>query len=266
METPSRSETSSSTSSTKGFGSGRLFVLKVGTSTIMSPSGPDMELLARLADVLQALTLAGNSCVLVTSGAVGTGRWRLGLRRKPKSIPEKQAAAAVGQGILMRLYEQLLSERGMTSAQILLTRIRCGVADVLPDGRIVVERVVLLGEVADPQSVPRLESSCVGGLGGGQNPQQGGLAGAVETQHHHPRAPVDRKVDTGEHLQRPVGLAQSGGHQRRASACGRVGELDAGHLVGHPLVIECGHHPVGTTQHVLCSNGFGGFRAELGGL
>lgn len=81
-----------------------------------------MELLGRLADVLATLVTAGNRCVLVTSGAVGTGRWRLGLRRKPKSIPEKQAAAAVGQGILMRLYEQLFHERGLTSAQILLTR------------------------------------------------------------------------------------------------------------------------------------------------
>lgn len=88
----------------------------------MGPTGPDMAGLAKLADVLAALTAAGNRCVLVTSGAVGTGRWRLGLKRKPKSIPEKQAAAAVGQGILMALYEQLLSERGLASAQILLTR------------------------------------------------------------------------------------------------------------------------------------------------
>ena len=97
-------------------------MLKVGTSTIMGPTGPDMAALGALADVLSALVAAGNCCVLVTSGAVGTGRWRLGLKRKPKSIPEKQAAAAVGQGILMALYEQLLSARGLTSAQILLTR------------------------------------------------------------------------------------------------------------------------------------------------
>lgn len=88
----------------------------------MGPTGPDMEALGRLADVLATLVEAGNRCVLVTSGAVGTGRWRLGLKRKPKSIPEKQAAAAVGQGILMHLYEQLFSARGLTSAQILLTR------------------------------------------------------------------------------------------------------------------------------------------------
>lgn len=122
MERPLPSASSSSTSSSKALPGGQRFVLKVGTSTIMGPTGPDMHALGQLADVLAALIAAGNRCVLVTSGAVGTGRWRLGLKRKPKSIPEKQAAAAVGQGILMHLYEQLLSARGLTSAQILLTR------------------------------------------------------------------------------------------------------------------------------------------------
>jgi glutamate 5-kinase len=64
--------------------------------------------------------------VLVTSGAVGTGRWRLKLSGRPRSIPEKQAAAAVGQGILMHLYERVLAERGLTSAQLLLTRADLG--------------------------------------------------------------------------------------------------------------------------------------------
>ena len=100
-------------------------VLKVGTTTLMGPAGPDMAVMGRLADVLAALVAARNRVVLVTSGAVGTGRWRLGMPR-PRSIPEKQAAAAVGQGILMGLYERVLSERGLTSAQLLLTRADLG--------------------------------------------------------------------------------------------------------------------------------------------
>jgi glutamate 5-kinase len=105
-----------------GLPTGKRFVLKVGTSTLMGPEGPDMALLGRLGDLLASLITAGNHCVLVTSGAVGTGRWRLGLSGRPKSIPEKQAAAAVGQGILMHLYERVLEERGLASAQLLLTR------------------------------------------------------------------------------------------------------------------------------------------------
>lgn len=127
MGTPSPSASSSSTSSidTTGLPAGKLVVLKVGTTTLMGAEGPDMAVMGRLADVLAALVAARNRVVLVTSGAVGTGRWRLGMP-KPRSIPEKQAAAAVGQGILMGLYERVLAERGLTSAQLLLTKADLG--------------------------------------------------------------------------------------------------------------------------------------------
>jgi glutamate 5-kinase len=60
--------------------------------------------------------------ILVTSGAVGAGMGKLGLKEKPKSIPEKQAAAAVGQGILLHMYEKIFSEYGKTIGQMLLTK------------------------------------------------------------------------------------------------------------------------------------------------
>lgn len=126
MAIPSRSASSNSTLSTDGLPSGKLVVLKVGTTTLMGAEGPDMAVLGRLADVLATLTAARSRVVVVTSGAVGTGRWRLGMPHKPRSIPEKQAAAAVGQGILMHLYERVLAERGLTSAQLLLTRADLG--------------------------------------------------------------------------------------------------------------------------------------------
>ncbi|GAB4947971.1 hypothetical protein MAHJHV50_49430 [Mycobacterium avium subsp. hominissuis] len=54
------------------------------------------------------------------------------------------------------------------------------------------------------------------------------LAGAVEAQHHHPGAAVDGQVDSAEHLQRPVGLAQPGGGQRGAPASSSPRRLPAG--------------------------------------
>jgi glutamate 5-kinase len=64
----------------------------------------------------------GLEVILVTSGAVAVGSERLGLKEKPKTIPGKQAAAAVGQGILMNTYEKLFAEYGQIVAQVLLTR------------------------------------------------------------------------------------------------------------------------------------------------
>lgn len=96
--------------------------MKVGTSTITHPSGKlnlgRIETLAReLVDIA-----AEREVLLVTSGAIGIGSARLGFARKPKTIPAKQAAAAVGQGLLMQIYEKFFSEYGRVVAQILLTR------------------------------------------------------------------------------------------------------------------------------------------------
>lgn len=63
----------------------------------------------------------GYSVILVTSGAIVSGKHRLKLTKKLKSIPEKQAAAAVGQGRLMRVYSKAFEKNGLFVAQILLT-------------------------------------------------------------------------------------------------------------------------------------------------
>ena len=77
-------------------------VVKVGTSTITYPNGKmNFTQIERLARELTDLSNQGREIILVTSGAVAVGVDRLGLAEKPKTIPGKQAAAAVGQGILM---------------------------------------------------------------------------------------------------------------------------------------------------------------------
>jgi len=98
-------------------------VLKLGTSTLMAGterlSPPTMVDLARQ---VANVRLAGHEVILVSSGAVATGREALGFPQLPKDIPAKQMLAAVGQPRLMALYERLFALYSVTVAQVLLTR------------------------------------------------------------------------------------------------------------------------------------------------
>jgi glutamate 5-kinase len=98
-------------------------VVKVGTSTLTHNTGKlNLLRIEKLVRELSDLANQGKDIILVTSGAVGVGVDRLGLKERPKNIPEKQAAAAVGQGILMHTYEKIFGEYGQIVAQVLLTR------------------------------------------------------------------------------------------------------------------------------------------------
>ena len=98
-------------------------VVKVGTSTLSHNTGKlNFQRIEKLIRELADLANQGKQIILVTSGAVGAGMDRLGLKEKPKTIPEKQAAAAVGQGILMHIYEKIFGEYGQAVGQVLLTR------------------------------------------------------------------------------------------------------------------------------------------------
>ena len=98
-------------------------VIKVGTSTITHASGLlNLKQIDSLARQIADLHNRGYEVVLVSSGAIGAGIGKLGLKNNPKTIPEKQVAAAVGQGILIHMYEKLFSEYGKIVAQILITK------------------------------------------------------------------------------------------------------------------------------------------------
>ena len=98
-------------------------VLKIGTSSLSFPNGMlDFNRIERLVRAVSNIHNSGREVILVTSGAVGAGMMKLGLKIKPTIIPEKQAVAAVGQGLLMHIYEKLFSEYAKTVAQVLLTR------------------------------------------------------------------------------------------------------------------------------------------------
>lgn len=98
-------------------------VIKVGTSTLTYETGLlNLNRIEKLVRQLCDLRNRGKEIVLVTSGAIGVGVRKLGLKVKPKSIPQKQAAAAIGQGILLQTYEKIFSQYGQIVAQVLLTK------------------------------------------------------------------------------------------------------------------------------------------------
>jgi len=107
----------------QSLGEAKRIVVKVGSSTLTHNTGKlNLQGIEKLVRELSDLANQGRQILLVTSGAVAAGMDRLGLKEKPKTIPEKQAAAAVGQGILMHTYEKLFGEYGQVVAQVLLTR------------------------------------------------------------------------------------------------------------------------------------------------
>jgi glutamate 5-kinase len=102
----------------RSLGEAKRIVVKVGSSTLTHSTGKlNLQGIEKLVRELSDLANQGRQILLVTSGAVAAGMDRLGLKEKPKTIPEKQAAAAVGQGILMHTYEKLFAEYGQVVAQ-----------------------------------------------------------------------------------------------------------------------------------------------------
>jgi len=100
----------------------RRIAVKVGSGLITVPGqGLSGAVIARLAGELAALVRDHREVALVSSGAIATGMARLGLAARPRSIPEKQAAAAVGQSALMWHYEQAFKKHGIQVGQVLLT-------------------------------------------------------------------------------------------------------------------------------------------------
>ena len=98
-------------------------VIKVGTSTLTYETGlVNIRRMERLVKVLADIVNSGREVILVSSGAVGVGCAKAGLQRRPMDIPTRQAAAAIGQGELMHLYDTMFGAYHHITAQVLLTR------------------------------------------------------------------------------------------------------------------------------------------------
>lgn len=97
-------------------------VVKIGTSTLAYATGQlNIRRVEELCKTMSDIRNAGHELILVSSGAIGMGVGKLGLRTRPRDIPTKQAAAAVGQCELMYVYDKLFSEYHHTVAQLLIT-------------------------------------------------------------------------------------------------------------------------------------------------
>jgi glutamate 5-kinase len=109
----------------------RRVVVKVGSSSLRATDGGlDREVIADLVTQIAAIRGRGVEVVLVSSGAVAAGLRPLGLLRRPSDLPGLQAAASVGQGVLMHTYQACFALHGLVCGQVLLTR-----GDVVDRGR-----------------------------------------------------------------------------------------------------------------------------------
>jgi len=101
----------------------RRVVIKVGTSTIAHSKGLiNIYRMEHLARMLSDIKNRGYEVVLVSSGAIGVGAQRMNLKERPRDIQGKQAAAAVGQVVLMNMYQKFFQEYNYQVAQVLVTK------------------------------------------------------------------------------------------------------------------------------------------------
>ena len=99
----------------------RRILVKVGSAVLTGEDGLELNIIEQLVADIAALRERGFQIVLVSSGAIASGKHRMGIEGKLKSIPQKQAAAAVGQGRLMRVYSNAFGKHGLFVGQVLLT-------------------------------------------------------------------------------------------------------------------------------------------------
>ena len=101
----------------------KLIIVKIGSSTLVDANGAlDTAFIRTLCDQVATLVDEGNRVIVVSSGAVAAGREVLGFSKRPQDIPTLQACAAAGQALLTKAYADVLAERKIACAQVLLTR------------------------------------------------------------------------------------------------------------------------------------------------
>jgi glutamate 5-kinase len=123
-------------------------IVKVGTASLVGPGNIlDDARIEAVCDGIAGVRSAGVEVVLVSSGAIAAGLGPLGFASRPSDIPSLQAAAAVGQGTLLARYARLLGDKGLVSAQVLLTRYDFMHRQQYLNARNTLDRLLALGTV-----------------------------------------------------------------------------------------------------------------------
>ena len=123
-------------------------VVKIGTTSLVGDGGePEEDRLQTFVDGVAALVEQGLQVIVVSSGAIAAGLGPVGLTNRPSDIPSLQAAAAVGQGRLLRLYARTFERRDLVTAQVLLTRYDFMHRQQYLNARNTIDRLLSLGVV-----------------------------------------------------------------------------------------------------------------------
>lgn len=123
-------------------------VVKIGSSSLRSPEGGlDRSMLVRLVAQIAAVRRTGVEVVLVSSGAVAAGLAPLGMARRPADLPGLQAAASVGQGLLLHAYQAGFATHGLACGQVLLTPDDVVSRERFLNARATFDRLLALGAV-----------------------------------------------------------------------------------------------------------------------
>ncbi len=227
----------------------RRIVIKVGSAVLaQAEGGLDASFLDGL---VQQITALGRETqvVLVSSGAILAGMASLGLPKRPKDLPQLQATASIGQGILMRMYEERLRAQGRLTAQVLLTQ-----ADLEDRQRYLNARNTLLTLLA-ADAVPVVNENdtvAVEEITFGDNDRLSALvAHLIDADALLILTDVDGFLQDGQLLSRveritPALEALARGPQRTTSLGGMATKLQAARMgmsAGIPVVVAHGRQP-----------------------
>jgi glutamate 5-kinase len=234
----------------------RRIVVKVGSGLVTTPGvGPDPDRIERLAADI-ATVRRDREVALVSSGAIATGMARLALNERPRSIPEKQAAAAVGQSALMWQYEIAFKRHGIAVGQVLLTAQDIGDRARYLNARNTLLALLAFGVVP---IVNENDTVAVEEIKVGDNDNLSALvASLVEADllvlltdvdglytADPTRDPAAAKLETVEAITDEI-LRMAGAHQGGVSVGGMATKLQAAQKAaasGVPMVIASGREP-----------------------
>ena len=261
------------TSKSRGFTPAQRIVVKAGTQVLLSEDGyPSLGRIYALVEALASLRRQGRDVLLVSSGAVGLGARRLGLKTKPATLVLQQACAAVGQGELMSLYQAVFGRLDTVCAQVLLTQedfsdperrgnlratlgklLKMGVIPIINENDTVA--TLELGRVKAFGDNDKLSALVAAGLGADLLLILSDVDGLHEANpHHHPKAALLREVAAIT----PAILALAEGGSARGRG-GMATKLESARLcmgAGVAVVIAGGDQP-GVIQRVVAGEAEG---------